>query len=191
MTAMAMPAEVALTGVQSARELDVRPILGAGGDPFKLIVKTVKALRSDEALHLIVGFEPKPLYTVMRMFGRRAHVEQADGVFHVWFYKPGKGAPQPEQAPAAAPAAPESADAPLQEPVELDVRGLEPPMPMIAVLEKLVELGPGAQLMVRHHREPVLLYEKLKLRGYGARAHKHAEGEWVIHVAPARVFEEG
>jgi hypothetical protein len=61
---------------------------------------------------------------------------------------------------------------------------------MVQVLEKLTELGDGAQLLVRHHREPVLLYEKLRLRGYDARATKKAEGDWSVHIAPVWFFEE-
>jgi hypothetical protein len=52
-----------------------------------------------------------------------------------------------------------------------------------------VDLGPGAQLLVRHHREPVLLYDKLALRGYAARCTKRADGDYVIHIAPAAVFQ--
>ena len=174
------------TRIPALREhlLDVRPILAKGGDPFRLIMQTVGALGADEALHLLVGFEPTPLYAVMRGLGRAAHTEQEDGTYHVWFYRDGKAAP------GAAPAAREERAA-LQAPVELDVRGLEPPQPMIRILEKLVDLGPGAQLLVRHHREPVLLYEKLALRGYAARCDKRGEGDYLVHIAPAWVFEGG
>lgn len=181
MTHAAIPAPVRQASVTRTRELDVRPVLEKGGDPFRLIMETAKGLADDEALHLIVGFEPRPLFAVMASMGRRHHVEQSGGVFHVWFYRDG----------AAAPAAATTAErVPLKPPVELDVRGLEPPQPMVIVLEKLTELGDGAQLLVRHHREPVLLYEKLRLRGYDARATKKAEGDWAVHIAPAWFFEE-
>ena len=179
----AVPAPVSAAGVRASRDLDVRSILAKGGDPFSLIMKTTSALGGDEALHLIVGFEPTPLYAVMRAQGRAAHTERDGDTFHVWFYADAKATPE---------RAPEPADqrAPLLPPVELDVRGLEPPQPMIAILEKLVELGPGVQLLVRHHREPVLLYEKLKLRGYAARATRRAEGDFMVHIAPEWAFGE-
>jgi uncharacterized protein (DUF2249 family) len=179
-TAAPLPAPVAAAGAQSSRTVDARPILAKGGDPFALIMKTVRGLAADEALHLIVGFEPTPLYAILRAQGRAAHVEQRGDDYHVWFYT---DAVTPPEAVAAA------ADAPLLSPVELDVRGLPPPEPMIAILEKLVALGPGAQLLVRHHREPVLLYDKLALRGYAARTEKLGEGDYRVHVAPAWVFE--
>jgi uncharacterized protein (DUF2249 family) len=167
----------------SVRELDVRPILAKGGDPFSLILKTVQSLAAGEALHLVAPFEPVPLYAVLRSMGYASRHEERDGVHHVWFHRDGGG---------GMPAEPVAGDdeAPLQPAVELDVRGLEPPAPMMTILEKLVELGPGAQLLVRHHREPVLLYEKLQLRGYAARAKKVCDGDWIVHIAPAHAFEE-
>ena len=180
----ALPNVVRDAGARAARELDVRPVLAKGGDPFSLILKTTRGLGDDEALHLVVGFEPTPLYGIMRGLGRAAHTEQKSGTYHVWFYRDRKATPE------SAPARREEPTA-LPEPVELDVRGLEPPQPMIRILEKLVDLGPGGQLLVRHHREPVLLYEKLALRGYAARCDKRGEGDYLVHIAPAWVFEAG
>jgi hypothetical protein len=59
---------------------------------------------------------------------------------------------------------------------------------MVAILEKLAELGPGARLRVHHHRDPVLLYEKLRLRGYAARTERRGEGDYLVHIAPAWAF---
>ncbi len=176
----ALPKQVTDAGTTREKVLDVRPVLEKGGDPFTLILRTAQKLADDEALHLVVGFEPAPLYEVMKTFGREAHTEHEGEVVHVWFFTP--PGHKPEQAIAAE-------RAPLKEPVELDVRGLEPPGPLMAILEKLVELGPGAQLLVRHHREPVLLYEKLRLRGYDARAEKLSDGEYRIRVAPVWAFQ--
>ena len=84
----ALPEVVRRTGARSARTLDVRPVLSKGGDPIRLIIRTVRELADDEALHLVVGFEPAPLYAVMRSMGRAAHTEETEGgVFHVWFYR--------------------------------------------------------------------------------------------------------
>jgi hypothetical protein len=40
----------------------------------------------------------------------------------------------------------------------LDVRGLEPPQPMLRVLETLERLGAGVELEMRHDRRPIFLY---------------------------------
>ena len=179
-----LPAVAREAGVARERWLDVRPILDQGGDPFTLIMRSVNGLASDEALHLIVGFEPKPLYAVLRNRGLLPHTEKRDGVYHVWFY-PVAGAKSAEAS------VPPPGREPLQPVVEVDVRGLEPPQPMIQILEKLVELGAGARLLVQHHREPVLLYEKLALRGYGAQTTRRGEGDYLVYIAPAWSLERG
>lgn len=175
---MAIPAEV-----RAAREklLDVRPILAKGGDPFRVILRTAGELASDEALHLVVGFDPVPLYAVLGNQGFAAHRQPEGSTFHVWFWRSGN----PRQHPAVPPFQERCG---LQQPVEMDVRGLEPPQPMIAIFEKLAELGEGAQLLVRHHREPVLLYEKLAARGYAARTSRRGEGDYLVHIAPEWAF---
>ena len=175
---MSIPGEV-----RSAREklLDVRPILAKGGDPFRVIVRTAGELADDEALHLVVGFDPVPLYSVLGNQGFAAHTQSEGDTFHIWFWRSGRKQQHPEVAPFQERAG-------LQEPVELDVRGLEPPQPMIAILEKLVELGDGAQLLVHHHREPVLLYEKLAARGYAARTSRRGKGDYLVHIAPDWAF---
>lgn len=47
----------------------------------------------------------------------------------------------------------------------LDVRGLEPPLPMVLVLERLETLTPDEQLEVVHERRPLFLYPQLDERG--------------------------
>jgi uncharacterized protein (DUF2249 family) len=56
----------------------------------------------------------------------------------------------------------------------LDVRDLEPPQPMVRVLEAAERLGPGDELEVRHDRRPVFLYPQLDERGF---AHETDEPE--------------
>jgi tRNA 2-thiouridine synthesizing protein A len=47
----------------------------------------------------------------------------------------------------------------------LDVRGLEPPQPMLRVLERVATLAPGETLTVIHDRRPIFLYPQLEQRG--------------------------
>lgn len=141
-------------------DLDVRPILTAGDSPLPSILSAVAALGKGQVLRLTAPFEPTPLYELLGKRGFHARCERAGDAFVVTFTR-------------------------LQDPVPFDVRLLEPPGPMMAVLDKLTELGPGAQLDVRHHREPILLYEKLAGRGYKARAEQVGESDWRIRVSPA------
>jgi hypothetical protein len=173
------PPVVRAAGVSRARVLDVRPLLARGGEPFQEIMDAVQACADDEALHLVAPFEPRPLFGIMRTLGRSTHVEREGPTVHVWFYREG-GA-------SAAPAG--GGRVPLKAPVMLEVSGLGRGEPTIAILEKLADLGPGAQLVVRAPRELALVQEKLALRGYAARAEAHGEG-YLIHVRPAWAFDD-
>lgn len=50
--------------------------------------------------------------------------------------------------------------------VELDVRGLEPPQPLVRILEALGSLTPGTVLKARTDRNPIHLHAVLKERGF-------------------------
>jgi uncharacterized protein (DUF2249 family) len=182
MSTMATPPNVAAAGVKRIEPLDVRPVLAARGDPFQLIMKKVAPLGPDEAIELIVGFEPRPLYAVLAGMGFATEVLRDEATFHVFIFR--------DRALSAGPhGPPSSCHGELKPPVELDVRGMQPPDPILAIFDKLAEIGPGAQLIVRHHREPRLLYDKLAARGYAARAQEQANGEWRIRIAPEWAFE--
>jgi len=163
--------------------LDVRPIIDAGKDPFHDIMATVKALRGNEVLHLINSFEPIPLYSVMQKKGFAHVTEKKDGVFHVYFYRAEEvteetsGGGAGGEVVSATGKPPETGDR-----VELDVRDLGPPEPMVRILETLNTLPEGAVLVVRHHREPMLLYDKLRDRGYAWQVERLGEHEYVVRI---------
>ncbi|TCV83263.1 DUF2249 domain-containing protein [Sulfurirhabdus autotrophica] len=50
--------------------------------------------------------------------------------------------------------------------IMLDVRGLEPPEPMVKIMDALDTLQPGEALCVAIHREPFPLYAMLDEQGY-------------------------
>lgn len=51
------------------------------------------------------------------------------------------------------------------EPVHIDVRGLPPPDPMVAIL-RLIDSGLAGTVIARLDREPVFLYPELEDRGW-------------------------
>ena len=71
--------------------------------------------------------------------------------------------------------------------VVLDVRGLEPPQPMLRVLEALDRLDAGAAREVRLDRRPVLLYPQLEDRGFEHDTSEPAPGLVRILVRRRRV----
>jgi uncharacterized protein (DUF2249 family) len=146
--------------------LDVRDDIARGEEPFARIMSAVRALADGEALVLRVPFEPVPLYGVLDKRGLEHWTEaSAPGDCTVWFYR------QPAREASAAPA-PEAA----AEVATIDVRGLEPPLPMVSVLERLETLAPGQTLVVLHDRRPMFLYPQLEDRGFAHETHEPTPG---------------
>lgn len=146
-------------------DLDVRDDIRRGEEPFARIMAAVKGLGPGAVLVLRAPFEPVPLYDVLGKRGLAHWTERrAADDWSVWFYR------APTAAPAAAPARPSAEPGPAT----LDVRGLEAPLPMLRVLERLETLNAGETLEVIHSRRPLFLYPQLDDRGF---AHETDEPE--------------
>ena len=152
----------ALAGIPDSKQvhLDVRDDIRSGREPFNRIMAAVKALGADEALVLRAPFEPAPLIAALRKRGF-AHwsEEAAPDDWTVWFYREPAAATEAGGGPRGEASAARDAGV-------VDVRGLEPPEPMVRVLESLDTLKPGGRLVVLHERRPMLLYPLLDERGF-------------------------
>jgi tRNA 2-thiouridine synthesizing protein A len=58
----------------------------------------------------------------------------------------------------------------------LDVRGLEPPEPMVRILARLDTMAPEQTLEVVHDRHPIFLYPQLDARGFAYETDEEAPG---------------
>jgi len=140
--------------------IDVREDLRCKREPFSKIMALVETLGPDQVLVLRAPFEPIPLYDVLGERGL-AHWTERRAVqdWCIWFYRradePG-GADPRERVGALSGSGRQV----------LDVRGLEPPGPMVRVLEAVERLGPGEEIEVLHERRPVFLYPQLEGRGF-------------------------
>ena len=153
------PAALDRIPAASQVHLDVREDIRRGQEPFARIMATVKALGPEQVLVLRAPFEPVPLLAALGKRGLAHWIDQsAPDDWTVWFY-PEPGAPA-DTAAAAHSVASASGD------MLVDVRGLEPPEPMVRVLERLDALRPGQRLVVLHERRPMLLYPQLDERGF-------------------------
>jgi len=140
--------------------LDVREDVRRGQEPFGRIMAAVKGLRAGEALVLRAPFEPVPLYRVLGQRGFLHWTERlAEDDWSVWFHRGEGGEPA---APTAAQTSPQAALRPLT----IDVRGLEPPEPMVRILEAVERLQAGETIEVLHERRPMFLYPQLDERGF-------------------------
>ncbi len=153
-------------------DVDVRADLRRGVEPFHRIMSAVAGLRADQVLRLRATFDPAPLRGVLQKRGYAAFTERlADDDWRVWFYPSDK--PLPDAAPG-----PEPVHAPpLDDPegfVVLDVRGLEPPEPMVRTLAALASLPKGGTLAQLNVRVPAMLLPKLAARGFSYQVHEIA-----------------
>lgn len=157
--------------------LDVREVLRSGGEPFPQIMQAIAQLAPDQPLRLLATFEPLPLYAVLgkKGYGHSA-LHRADGDWEVLF-TPGQApvAKSAAAAAAAAPAAVSAADWPAPS-TSLDNRGLQPPEPMILILEALERLAPGEVLAAINERDPAFLYPELEARGASIRTEQKSDG---------------
>ncbi|HVV92128.1 MAG TPA: DUF2249 domain-containing protein [Hyphomicrobiales bacterium] len=153
-------------------ELDVRPTLRAGGEPFAEIMAAVNGLAAGQGLRLLATFKPIPLFHVLDGKGFAHVARELDGGDWEVLFTPAEA----KDAPAAATPAPDRAEdwpAPVR---ALDNRDLDPPEPMVRILEATEAMAPGEVLSALLCREPIFLFPELAKRGHGWRGAFEADG---------------
>lgn len=172
------PGHLAALPPERIEELDVREDLRKGREPFSRIMQARAALRSGSVLRLRATFEPIPLYAVMARQGFEHWTERLDGDdWRVWFYPPAMASEEGNPggagvAPAEPVASPAEgrADSPIVEGGEgvvvLDVRGLDPPEPLVRTLAALESLTADATLVQVNERVPQHLLPRLAELGF-------------------------
>ena len=164
------------------QKMDVRPIIDSGKDPFLEIMAKIKSLNDDEVFHLINSFEPIPLYSVMQSKGFEHWTENDGSMFNVFFYKNDVNKSDIKVNTIT------SQESPIdyENVLELDVRELAPPEPMMKILENISKVDEKTVMVVHHHREPLMLYPKLEERGYTAITNKIDENYYKVVITKKR-----
>jgi uncharacterized protein (DUF2249 family) len=126
--------------------LDVRDDIRNGREPFSRIMQAVAGLRDADDLLLIAPFEPAPLYALLAQQGLGHETRRIDGDDYEIRFSRAILNTSPEKKDAAARTGTKAAGNNV---VELDARGLEPPEPLVKILEAVAELRPGAELHAR------------------------------------------
>ncbi|NGM60990.1 DUF2249 domain-containing protein [Sphingobacterium sp. SGG-5] len=165
---------------------DVRAMLAEGNDPLKSIQQKVKSLNPGEVLVIINNFEPVPLIKLLEKQGFQTCVNFIDSdTIETYFYKI-NGADddiEKKEVNVAGEDVSSSGDWEIllkryeNNLVEIDVRHLEMPMPMMTILENLEVLPPEKALYVYHKRIPVFLLTELKERAFDYRIKEVQDGE--------------
>jgi hypothetical protein len=157
----ARPAWLDGLDLEGAERLDVRPLLATGEEPLGPILKRAAGIAPGGVLVIEAPFDPAPLRRVLGNKGFSAHAERlAEDHWRVVFRR------DREAVPAAEPGAHGARLWHEGEVSHIDVRGLEPPAPMLAILELLERADCGAEVIVHHEREPLYLYPELAERGW-------------------------
>ena len=150
-------------------KLDVRETIRSGREPFGEIMQAVTQLKDNEQLLLIAPFEPAPLYAVLAQQGfSHQSKSTATGDWEVLFTRgPAASANLSAAHEAAQPGPTSKVHACGGPPVlDVDARGLEPPQPLVKILEALAALPDGVRLRARTDRRPMHLYAQLEERGF-------------------------
>ena len=109
--------------------LDVRDDIQRGREPFSRIMQAVASVGAGDDLVIIAPFEPTPLYAILAQRGfsyQAKEIESGD-----WEIRFSRGAQQKDEAKASS----KSLRPPEVSEIKVDTRGLEPPEPLVKILE--------------------------------------------------------
>jgi uncharacterized protein (DUF2249 family) len=154
-------------------DVDVRPILRAGGEPFSEIMGAVNRLKPGEGLRLFATFEPTPLFHALgsKGFTHKARAIEG-GDWDVLFSPPGASPRDVSESVTQ-----EADETQWPEPIEqMDNRDLDPPEPMVKILAATEKLAPGEVLAALLCREPIFLFSELAKRGHSWRGGFEPDG---------------
>lgn len=173
--------------------LDVRPILQSGGEPFSEIMNAIGKTSDDGALKLRATFKPVPLFRVLGNQGWQYWVEYGDGDdWMIWFYKSqDANATAKDISKAELKAAHLQKDNPeLKERLTaqgqkwtLNVKGMSPPEPIELTLSVLDQLPKDTQLVQVNERVPQFLLPILEERGFKYNITQHPHEEVKIEIS--------
>lgn len=140
--------------------IDVRPMLATGGDPLGEVLRCARTVATGGLLIVEAPFDPRPMRRVLAAKGFVDHAEKlSQDHWRIAFRKEVR-----DKATASPPV--EKRTWNEEGVLHVDVRGLEPPQPMIEILRLIDEGSAGDTLIVHHEREPVFLYPELAERGW-------------------------
>jgi uncharacterized protein (DUF2249 family) len=148
--------------------LDVRPILDGGVDPFNAIMDELKKIdEANETLQIINTFEPIPLLNILKKKGYEYETERPEeGIVHTFLTKTGEISENNSSDNTEEDSYDSIASKFEGKMIEIDVRDLEMPMPMVTILENVEQLNEGEALFVHHKKLPQYLLPELKGRDF-------------------------
>lgn len=162
-------------------ELDVRHDIAEGKDPLTKIMETLKKLPEKSVLKLINSFEPTPLISLLSKKGYVSHVSHIDSSLVHTFIKREQGSggnlfPEQTMFTTTNTEMERLLNSFGEKIVNMDVRELEMPLPMVTILNELETLPPNTLLNVLHRKIPIYLFPEVESRGYRYKVKQLDEG---------------
>ena len=168
--------------------LDVREEIARGREPFAKIMSAVGSLKKGQSLKLIAPFQPVPLFDVLAGHGFSHELREiASGDWEVLFSRTRetKLTSASSRACSQSPSLSPACGAKPTKVVDLDTRGLEPPQPLVSILETLGNVPDGGELHARTSRRPMHLYPALEERGFHGRSEEQSDGSFLTFIRRA------
>jgi uncharacterized protein (DUF2249 family) len=139
-------------------------------------MQAVASLGARDDLVIIAPFEPTPLYAVLaeRGFSYQAK-ETESGDWQICFSHKLQ-----EQDEAKAPLKTHRPSRVSE--IEVDTKGLEPPQPLVRILEAVATLPDGASIVALTDRRPMHLYSHLEERGLVGETKEAVDGSFITYV---------
>jgi uncharacterized protein (DUF2249 family) len=160
--------------------LDVREDIRGGREPFGRILQTAQGLSGSESLRLFAPFEPRPLYGLLGNLGFSHRASPLpNGDFEVLFFRGQEAAPEPGPSPERGVVPLAAATGSV---IKVDARRLEPPQPLVSILEAVAKLPVGASLQAHTDRRPMHLYSQLEERGFVGETQEQPDGSFITNV---------
>ena len=177
---------------QKITSLDVRPLLAKGEDPFTILQKSLKNLEANEALEVLIDFEPIPLIRIQEKKGFITLTVVQDGVYHTYFKAGGK---VKEETTSSSDAIITVSQLEYDELVNtfpgeiitLDVRNLEMPEPLVRILEAVENLDEDTGLKIFHKKIPQHLLPELEEKNLSTFICPIAEGNVMLFIIKRNV----
>ena len=175
-----LPAFFSAIKPEDVTEFDVRPIIDAGNDPLRLITDKVKSLPKGGVLKIINSFEPTPLILLLKKQGFEYYADRVnDQLVETYFYKKDGAEISLDEIMHATDW--DDCMKRFSDKIQtIDVRNLEMPKPMLAILEALDNLPSDTAFFVYHKRIPVFLLPELKERKFDYRIKEISDGQ--VHL---------
>lgn len=170
---------------QKVITLDAREEFRSGRHPCDSIHNALDRVAADEVLRLLVPFEPVPLFELARSKGLAHDAKPiSGGDWEILFSHDEEGNmrnPEPVKRGEFACGCGCHETTPT-EVVQVDARHLEPPQPMVKILESLQALPKDAALRARTDRRPIHLYPVLETRGFTGESEEQSDGSFITHI---------